>query len=164
VAKWGAVGWRHAMGHAMTMPPRTVGRGAVIGVIAAGILAVLGSAGDWATCSTTGCDGFLQAFSWQSGVEFGHGLVSGVAGILLVLVGLDLARADGALRSRGPAVGLALVIFGTVAVFVVGYYLIADGSLHVSGPPAAGALMTGIGGVLGLVAAWRIEPIGAPSA
>ncbi len=60
---------------------RTSGRqAAAIVLLLAGALAVLGSAGAWATCSTTGCNGFLQAFSERSGLEFGHGYVTGVAG------------------------------------------------------------------------------------
>ena len=104
----------------------------------AGVLAVAGSAGDWALCSTTGCNGFLQAFSTQSGLEFGHGFVTGVAGILLALVGVMAGNATGTIRSRTPAIALALVIIATITIFVVGIYVLADGELHISGPPGLG--------------------------
>jgi peptidoglycan/LPS O-acetylase OafA/YrhL len=129
-------------------------------LLLAGVLTVLGSAGDWAHCTTTGCDGFLQALSDQSGLEFGHGFVTGVAGILLAMVGLSAWRGTGTIRSRQPAVALALVIIATVATFIVGVYVLADGELHLWGPPGYGAILAGLGGVLGLVAGLRLRPSG----
>ncbi len=125
----------------------------------AGVLAVAGSAGDWALCSTTGCNGFLQAFSTQSGLEFGHGFVTGVAGILLALVGVMAGNATGTIRSRTPAIALALVIIATITIFVVGIYVLADGELHISGPPGLGAMLAGLGGVIGLAGGVRLRPL-----
>jgi uncharacterized membrane protein YjjP (DUF1212 family) len=132
-----------------------------LALIAAGLVCLIGSGSPWADCSTTGCDGFLMAFSTQSGIEFGHGIASGLAGALLAAVGLRVHHAGASRAVRFAAIGLSAVILLTVAAFVVGVYVLngtREEPLHLWGIPALGAFVTAGGGLTGLIAGWRLRP------
>jgi hypothetical protein len=133
-------------------------------VIMAGLLAVTGSASAWAACSTIGCAGALQALDELSGLEVGFGSATGVAGGLLVLIGIGARRRPDAVWIRPIVAALGLVIVATVTVYLVGVYVLADlwydagldPWLDAYGFPGAGAILAGIGGLLGLGAARRL--------
>jgi len=111
-------------------------------------------------CSTTGCDGFLQAFSEQSGIELGHGILTGIAGGLLALTGIPVHhRGGGGRRFRTAALLLSLFVLATIAAFVIGVYALNDGRLHLWGIPAPGTYLTAAGGLLGFGTGWRIRPM-----
>ena len=132
-------------------------RGAALALAIAGLGSLLGSFQPWALCTTTGCDGFLQSFSERSGIAFGHGLVTAIAAILLVVIGIDALRRHGVTRWGTPATLLALVVVVTVIAFVIGVYVFADGSLHLSdGGPSLGTYLAGLGGLIALVASLRL--------
>jgi hypothetical protein len=133
-------------------------RGAATALAIAGLVTLLGSMGPWALCTTTGCDGFLQSFSEQSGIEFGHGIVTAIAAILLVAIGIDALRRHGVTPWGMPATLLALLVVVTFIAFVIGVYVFADGSLHLSdGGPSLGAYLAGFGGVIALLASLRLQ-------
>ena len=137
-------------------------------LIIAGLLAYVGSAADWATCSTIGCQGVLQAFDESSGLDVGFGFVTGIAGAYLIVLGLIVRRGAGRVRTRPIATVLGVVIVVTVTLYVTGVYVLrdlwydagVDPWLNAHGWPGLGAILSGIGGLLAIGAARRAAPAG----
>jgi hypothetical protein len=137
---------------------RTTGRRwAALALAAAGLVMLLGSVGDWVECSTTDCYGLLLSFSEMSGLDVGYGVVTAIAGILLTAIGIDAIRRSGTSRFGTLATLLACLGLVAVTLFVVDVYVFADESMHLSGPPAFGAFLTGGGGLIALAAALRLS-------
>jgi hypothetical protein len=130
---------------------------AALALAGAGLLTLLGSTGDWVECSTTDCYGGLMAFSEMSGLDVGYGVVTAIAGILLSVIGIDAIRRNGISRFGTLATLLACLVFATVTLFVVDVYVFADESMHLWGPPAFAAFITGGGGLIALAAGLRLS-------
>ena len=104
------------------LPPST--RLAALALVATGLLTVALSFAPWGSCSSTPCGGNLFAISEYSGIELGFGIVTAVAGIALVAIGLDGFR-----RRQSPAVAMtaaliALLIVATAGASVTWMYVL----------------------------------------
>ena len=139
-------------------PLHTTGRRwAALALAAAGLVMLLGSLGDWVECSTTDCYGPLQSFSEMSGLDVGYGVVTAIAGILLTAIGIDAIRRGGISPFGTLATLLACLGLVAVTLFVVDVYVFADESMHLWGPPAFAAFLTGGGGLIALAAGLRLS-------
>lgn len=132
----------------------------------AGVVTLLGSRGAWANCSTVGCDSPLQALDVKTGIELGYGVMTEIAGILLVVIGLGARRILGTSSWSTPALALALLVIGAVSTYVLTLYVLpagsvpilwppdiyADGNLSFPWPPGFGAILTAAGGLIALAA------------
>jgi len=131
---------------------------AALAVAVGGLLALLGSFGDWAVCSTTPCyvpDDALagMAFSEMSGVEFGYGIVTAIAATYLIAFGIYARRRGGGTSRSGTfAILLSLLVLGTVSGFLIRFLALWDESFTIWGPPAYGAVLVASGGLLSLAA------------
>jgi hypothetical protein len=128
-----------------------------LAIAVGGLLALLGSVGDWAVCSMTPCyvpDGALGglAFSEMSGVDFGYGIVTAIAAIPLLALGEYARRQGGTSRFGAFGVMLSLLVLGVVSAYLIRFYVLSDESFTVSGPPANGAVLVACGGLLSLAA------------
>jgi len=117
----------------------TRGQRAALVLAVAGVVTVLGSQGVWAECGTVRCDSPLMALDSMSGIEFGYGVVTGIAGVLLILIGLDARRNHGISGLATSAIEIALLVLGTVSTFVLSMYRFADGFVPILWPPGFGA-------------------------
>jgi hypothetical protein len=137
---------------------RTTGRRwAALALAGAGLMVLLGSFGDWVECSTTDCYGGLMSFSEMSGLDVGYGVLTAIAGILLTPIGMDAICRRGQSRFGTLATLLGCLVFVTVTLFVVDVYVFADESMHLWGPPAFAAFLTGGGGLIALAAGLRLS-------
>jgi len=142
-------------------------RGAAGALAAAGLATMLCSFSTWATCSTIGCNGPLQAFDSLSGIDFGYGNVTVVAGALLTAIGIEAHAKAGVSRLATIAVQLSLLVIVTVMAFVVDVYVFRDRLLSLWGPPwemlsvwgipGFGAILSACGGVLAMLASRRLQ-------
>jgi hypothetical protein len=131
------------------------GRGAALALAVAGLITVLGSVMKWSQCASTPCDGNLMAISEVSGISVGYGTVTAIAGILLAAIGIDASRHDGDSRYRSAASLIALLVLLTIGAFLTRTYVFRDESQHISGLPQLGAVLSGSGGLVALIASLR---------
>ena len=133
----------------------------------AGLLTFLSSFSIWASCSTVGCNSPLQAIDELSGIAFGYGGVTAVAGVLLSAIGIEAPARACISRFANLALVLALVVIGSVITFVVDVYVFDDRLISLWGPPwemlsvrgipSFGANVTLLGGLIALVASQRLR-------
>src|SRR5688500_14973977 len=101
----------------------------------AGLLTLLSSFSIWASCSTVGCNGPLQAMDEMSGIGFGYGGVTAAAGLVLTAIGIEARLRNGVSRLATLGVLLSLLVIVTVIVYVVDLYLFGDRLLSLWEPP-----------------------------
>jgi hypothetical protein len=92
---------------------------AAFALVATGLLTVVLSFAEWGACPTTPCGGFLFAISEYSGIDLGFGVVTGVAGVALVAIGLDGLRRRQTPRVATIAAVLALLIVATAGASII---------------------------------------------
>ena len=103
----------------------TIVHGAALTLVVAGLVTLLGSNSAWATCATVRCETPLQAMDVRSGIDFGYGVVTAIAAILLTAVGIDAY----VLRDQFPTVfglpdsGTIVTALGGLAALVAGLRL-----------------------------------------
>jgi hypothetical protein len=136
---------------------RDAGRGAALALAVAGLVTVLGSVMEWSQCASTPCDGNLMAISEWSGISVGYGLVTVIEGILLAAIGANASRHNGASRFGSAASLVAFLVLLTIGAFVIRTYVFRDETQHVSGLPQLGAVVSGSGGVVALIASLRLR-------
>jgi hypothetical protein len=112
----------------MTDPPIPSTRRAALALVVTGLLTVALSFAEWGACSSTPCGGFLFAISEYSGIDLGFGVVTAVAGVALVAIGLDGFRRRQAPRTATIATLLALLIVATAGASVIWMYALPGGS------------------------------------
>jgi hypothetical protein len=110
--------------NAMTNFPAPSIRLAALALVATGLLTVVLSVADWGACPTTPCGGFLLAISEYSGIDLGFGIVTMVAGVALVAIGLDGLRRRQAPRVATIAALMALLIVATAGALVIWMYVL----------------------------------------
>jgi hypothetical protein len=135
----------------------TIVHGAALTLVVAGLVTLLGSNSIWATCATVRCETPLQAMDVRSGIDFGYGVVTAIAAILLTAIGIDAGRRAGVSPFAIAAVLLALVVILTVSAFVIDAYVIRDQFPTVFGLPDSGTIVTALGGLATLVAGLRLR-------
>ena len=108
----------------MTNFPAPSIRLAALALVATGLLTVVLSVADWGACPTTPCGGFLLAISEYSGIDLGFGIVTMVAGVALVAIGLYGLRRRQAPRVATIAALMALVIVATAGALVIWMYVL----------------------------------------
>ena len=134
---------------------RTDGAGAAAVLALAGVVTLLGSLGTWADCPTTPCGGFLQGSSSYSGLDLGFGVVTGLAGLILAVIGLHGLRHKGVSRLGTAAVLVALLIVVTAGASVMWMYVVSGEDYR----PLYGAILVGIAGLIALAASLRLRTI-----
>lgn len=114
-------------------------------------MVVAGSMLPWATCSTVGCMGPLTAIDEPSGLEFGYGAVTLLAGLLPIgMAVIDRTRTPAATRVAVPWAAV-LIILVALAAFVLEWFVLRSGETTVSALPAEGTWLVVSGAV---VTAW----------
>jgi hypothetical protein len=108
----------------MTDRPTRSAALAALALVVAGLLTVVLSFAEWGACSSTPCGGFLFAISEYSGIELGFGVVTAVAGITLVAIGLDGLRRRQAPRVATIAALFALLIVSTAGASIIWMYVL----------------------------------------
>jgi hypothetical protein len=109
---------------AMTNVPTPSTRLAALALVATGLLTVVLSFAEWGACPTTPCGGFLFAISEYSGIDLGFGIVTVVAGVALVAIGLDGLRRRQAPRVATIAALMAFLIVATAGASVIWMYVL----------------------------------------
>jgi hypothetical protein len=99
-------------------------RRAAVALVVTGLLTVILSFAEWGTCSSTPCGGPFMAISEYSGIDLGFGVVTAIAGVALVAIGLDGLR-----RRRSPRVAtiaalIALLIITTAGASIIWMYVL----------------------------------------
>jgi hypothetical protein len=99
-------------------------RRAALALVVTGLPTVILSFAEWGTCSSTPCGGPLMAISEYSGIDLGFGVVTAIAGVALVAIGLDGLR-----RRRSPRVAtiaalIALLIITTAGASIIWMYVL----------------------------------------
>ena len=117
----------------MTEPPIPSTRRASLALVVTGLLTVALSFAKWGACSSTPCGGILFAISEYSGIDLGFGVVTAVAGVALVAIGLDGFRRRQEPRMATIATLLALLIVATAGASVIWMYALPSGSGDVNG-------------------------------
>ena len=108
----------------MTDPPLHRTRLPALVLVVTGLLTVVLSFADWGTCSSTPCGGPLFAISEYSGIDLGFGIVTAVAGIALVAIGLDGLRRRQPRRVATIAALIALLIVVTAGASIIWMYVL----------------------------------------
>ena len=133
-----------------------LGSRAALVVVMAGLFTVFASFWTWGTCPTTPCGGVLQAISWYSGVDLGFGIVTAVAGLGLIGLGLASVRTQDPVRLAPIATVLALVIVVSAAASVVWMYVLPGEDKAFYWPPST-AVLVAIAGLLAVGASLRLR-------
>jgi hypothetical protein len=141
----------------VAVPGPPSGRRVALVLVVASAAVLIGSFGDWAACSTIGCDSGLQSLDTRSGIQFGYGIVTAAAATILVAIGIEAHRRGGGSRLGTLAAALSLAILGVLVAFVTAIYIVRDDSLTIRGVPAPGAFVTAVGGLVALAASNRIR-------
>src|SRR4051812_1274630 len=107
----------------MTFPPTSGSRRAAAVLVVTGLLTVILSFADWGSCPHTPCGGYLMAISEYSGIALGFGVLTAIAGIGLVAIGLDCLRGRQRPRLATMAGLVALLIVATAAASIIWMYV-----------------------------------------
>jgi hypothetical protein len=132
-----------------------IGARAALVLVVTGLLTLIWSFGTWGSCPSTPCGGIFMAFSDYSGIDLGFGVVTVVAGLGLIAIGLGALRRKGITRFATNAVLLALVIVVTSASSVIWMYVIPGDDKAFIWPPFT-PILVGVAGLIALAASLRL--------
>ena len=108
----------------MTDRPTPSTRLTALALVATGLLTVALSFAEWGACSSTPCGGFLLAISEYTGIDLGFGVVTAVAGVGLVAIGLDGLRRRQTPRVATTGALFALLIVATAGASIIWMYVL----------------------------------------
>jgi hypothetical protein len=131
-------------------------RGAALVLVGAGLLTLLMSFWNWGTCPTTPCGGSLQTISDYSGLDLGFGVVTGLAGLMQAVLGVDALLGRGVTRFATAAGLLAVLIVLTAGASVIWMYVLPGDDKDYYWPPYV-AILVGIVGLIGLAASLHLR-------
>src|SRR4051812_3791498 len=101
-------------------------RVAALLVATGGLVSLWGSFQTWGYCSSEPCGGALQHLFPRTGVEFGPGVATALAGGALAVLGVLLAARGGPPSVAPIAFGLAVIEGVAIAIHVVAAYLFRE--------------------------------------
>jgi hypothetical protein len=132
----------------MTQAGTTVPRVAGLFLLLTGTLAFLGSFETWGSCPTTPCGGPFMAFSEYSGVDLGFGVISAVAGLVLIAIGLVSLARPGAADLAGVAALAAVAITSAAVASILWMFVIPGDDKEFVLVPVTAAIVA----IMGLIA------------